>query len=96
MDAPPRSYSGPIVWDAVATEELYYSSNWQVLEDTKNFNTGTIKTVDQYVWRQVSIDPDKGLGMSWHVKTAYKAAPDRCRIISPHPTAEGTGRLVSQ
>ena len=50
-------YSGPIVWNTVPPRDLYYSSNWQVVEeDTQSLTTGNPETVDQYVWGLAYVD----------------------------------------
>jgi len=44
------SYSGPIVWNAASPSDLYYSSNWQVLEEDAPSTSGGSYLADQYVW----------------------------------------------
>jgi RHS repeat-associated protein len=51
----PGSYSGPIVWNAPAPTDLYYSSQWQVLEEDNLTPTGTAAYA-QYVWGLAYVD----------------------------------------
>jgi RHS repeat-associated protein len=51
------SSSGPIVWNGIPPTDLYYSNQWQVLEeDVEDPTPGVEQAAIQYVWGQAYVD----------------------------------------